>query len=192
MLGAGLVRLCPHFGPNGRVHESWHSRDGMMGVCQMDDIHIDNAIRMLLRSMRAISSREGIYDGWKDYDPDYSMTEERLDRLNRERRRREMVRKGWASGMNGLEKPGMAKTGEAPGAGAQPVHQFPPSHRPNSDYEIIQGDCHDLECQNGCQGGCLIRVLAVEPDRGEGLPDLDNDEPSFVEYQMWLGDDSDL
>lgn len=144
--GPSVVRPCPHVGPNGMVHEWWHSRDGMMGVCQMSDNHLNNAIKMLLRSMQAIASHMGEFD----YDPDYQITEMKLEILNRERHRRQMVLKGWASEMSALEPP---KT------------------------EIIQGNCSDLECQNGCQGNCLVRVLA-EPSLWplEGWPQLGNSE----------------
>lgn len=139
---ASVVQLCPHFGPHGRVHETWLSRDGFMGVCQMAPSHLNNAIRMLLKSMRAISS---IYayernDGRDIYDPDYQVTEEKLEILTRERRRREMVGKGWASSLKALEAP---------------------------KREIIQGDCYDLECQNGCQGNCLVKVLQEPLDFGD-------------------------
>jgi hypothetical protein len=163
--GPSVVRMCPHRGPNGMVHEMWHSRAGTMGVCQMSDSHLDNAIKMLLNSMATLSAwyRSEYKGGGGDYDPDYQMSEMKLEMLCRERTRRQMVLKGWASDLSALEKP---KT------------------------ELIQGHCSDLECQSGCNGGCLVEVLT------EGLStylrDTLMEESSFTEYQMTLGGDDDL
>jgi hypothetical protein len=165
--GPSVVRMCPHRGPNGMVHEMWHSRAGMMGVCQMSDSHLDNAIKMLLKSMHALAAwyRSEYKGGGGDYDPDFQMTEMKLEMLCRERRRREMVLKGWASEMSALEAP---KT------------------------ELIQGNCTSISCSQdgGCDGGCLVRVLT------EGLPtylrDTLMEESNFTEYQMTLGGDDDL
>jgi hypothetical protein len=137
--GPSVVRMCPHYGPNGMIHDIWYSRDGAMGVCQMSDQHLNNAIKMLLKSMATLQAwyRSEYKGGGGDYDPDYQVSEMKLEQLCRERTRREMVLKGWASDMSALEAP---KT------------------------EIVQGTCHDLECQNGCMGSCLVRVLT------DGLP----------------------
>lgn len=126
-----------------------------MGVCQMSDSHLSNAIKMLLKSMSSLSYwyRSEYKGGGGDYDPDFQMTEMKLEMLNRERTRREMVLKGWASEMSALEAP---KT------------------------ELIQGNCTGgIACsQDGCDGGCLVRVLT------DGLPTYLRDqlmEESFVE-----------
>jgi hypothetical protein len=137
--GPSVVRMCPHYGPNGTIHDIWYSRDGAMGVCQMSDQHLNNAIKMLLKSMRFMidEHRGEVRVVPVEFMTDYQMTEMKLEQLCRERTRREMVLKGWASDMSALEAP---KT------------------------EIVQGTCHDLECQNGCIGSCLVRVLT------DGLP----------------------
>jgi hypothetical protein len=70
-----------------------------MGVCQMSDQHLNNAIRMLLKSMHSISSYYQ-WDGLDSaeaawYDPDYVDSEAKLDMLNKERQRRQMIEKNW-------------------------------------------------------------------------------------------------
>lgn len=66
-----------------------------MGVCMMTDFHLDRAIRMLLKSMDSILNHYRHTDEQFMWEPDYNSCEDKIDMLNRERRRREMVRKGW-------------------------------------------------------------------------------------------------
>lgn len=86
---ASIVQLCPHMGPHGRVHPTWRSRDGDMGVCQMNDRHLDNSIRIILKGMAAASrylDEDSLQASWLL--PEYIMAEEKLEMLNKERRRR--------------------------------------------------------------------------------------------------------
>lgn len=190
MVGPGIVRLCPHAGPHGMVHPTWNSRDGAMGVCMMDDHHIANSIRMLIKSMRAFENayRPSYYDREEDiipywHFPEYQSTEEKLEMLCRERNRRVMVRKGTASDMHSLVKPGTAK--EREGSRRHRKVSVNPSPPERGFWRMGNSDNMDLEWQPLGNSEIEVRTRLIEAEAQQmGL------FPGFGEDDDLIYDDS--
>lgn len=87
------AQLCPH-DANHR-HPTWNASDGEWGLCMMAPAHIENCIKMLVRSIRYMRTSEDVFYPWTDDWPQplyftdvYDDAEGKLEMFVKERNRR--------------------------------------------------------------------------------------------------------